>query len=258
MSAQIFLTTDEILEILLAELPADVYASDYANDEDESRRSVSSSELRAHAELLSGLSENLESIYSDKFLQTVTEAGLILWEKDLFSTAQDSNLGFALRVQNLISKLRATGGISLPAITSIIAGILGGLDFEVLPYSGQAGVGAWVLDGSALDQGTWLAKIDPIMGARTEGGLIPLDCSFDYADEGLTAQDLLDIQETAYKYEVRIYGNASAATLSLLDQRLTQLEPARSTHVIRNNQISGPGVLANYIAATPDFQRFRL
>lgn len=257
MSAPIFLKTDEFLEILLSELPQGVYAGDYANDPDPAKRSVSSSELRAICAYLEIASDNLSVIYSDKFLSTVTADGLLAWEKDFFTVAQDSTLPLELRRQNLLSKIRSTGGISLPAIRSVAAGILDPIPFDLLPYSGQAGIGAWVLGASQLGIGTWLTELDPIMGARTEGGLEPLDCALDYEAEGLTEEQLTSIQKTAYTYEIRIYGNASAQTLALLNMRLTQLEPAMSTHVIRNNQIAPSGDFSGYIASTPEFARLR-
>lgn len=258
MSAPIFLTTDEFMLILLSELPDGVYANDYANDPDVTRRSVSSSEFRALATLLDNLSQNLQLIYSDKFLSTVTAAGLSEWENDFFTTAQDATLSVDTRRQNLISKLRATGGISLPAIQSIVAGILGDIPFDLLPYSGQASIGAWILGQSLLGASTWLSALDPVVGARNDHGYVPLDCSLNYAADGLTADQLASIQTTAYTFEIRIYGNASAQTLALLDSRLTQLEPAFSTHVIRNNQVEGPSDTTAYVAATPQFARLRL
>ena len=258
MSAAIFLTTNEFLEILISELPEGLYATDFANDDDVSRRSVSSSELRAHASLLGTLSTNLATIYNDKFLSTVTADGIGRYEQDYFSSAQDASMSFALRVQNVISKLRANGGISLPAMTAIVSGVLGGIDFDLLPYSGQAGIGAWVFEGSALDVGTWLSDIDPIMGARTENGLVPLDCSLDYTDEGLTADDLARIQAVAYTYEIRIYSTVSDATISLLDRTLTLLEPAFATHIIRNGQMRPNLINADYIKSYPEFTRLHL
>lgn len=258
MALPVFLTTDEFLSILQSELPDGVYPTDLADDTNADNRSYSSSELRAIATVLANASANLALINDDKFLSTVTADGLIAYEKDYFATAQDSTLSTQVRVQNLISKIRATGGISFTAIKSVVAGTLGSIPFDLLPYSGQAGVGAWILGTSQLGYGTWLAALDPLIGARTENGLVPLDCSLNYAGEGLTAAQLAAIQTTAYAYEVRIYGNASAAVLSLLDMRLTQLEPARSTHVIRNNQTYGPADFSAYEASTPEYARLRI
>lgn len=242
MSAQFFLNVEQVLDILMAELPANVYASDRADDPDFNKRSYSSSELRAHAQVFANLYENLLAINSDKFISTVTLEGLSNWEKELFASAQDSMQPYVVRQQNLLAKYRASGGISLPAIASVVHGILDpvGLAFDILPFCGQSNgmiQGAWLLGISALGLDTFLALRDPLFGAQQDQ--TPLDCDLDYAAAGITAQDLLEIQVTAYTYEVKIYGVADAATLALLDQQLTALEPARSTHVITNNA-SGP------------------
>ena len=104
-----------------------------------------------------------------------------------------------------------------------------------------------LLDFSILDVGTFLSFRDPLSGARRD--MTPLDCSLDYAAAGLTAQDLLDIQATAYTYEVRIYGHADTATLALLDKRLTESEPARSTHVLINDaQVISPDIMDAWLS----------
>jgi hypothetical protein len=240
MSAPIFPDIELTLDILMGELPEGVYAEDRADDPNVDRRSYSSSELRAAAQVVADLYGNLADIYADKFANTVTPEGISSWEHDLFDTAQDSSLPFSQRKQAVLAKVRAIGGISLPAIKAIVDGILTplGLAFEILPFSGQSNgvdTGAWILESSLLGFGTYLAGIDPILGVPRDGILTPLDCSLDYAAAGLTHQQLLDIQSTAYTYEVRIFGNASASTLALLDKQLTSSEPARSTHVIMNN-----------------------
>lgn len=240
MSKPLFLNTDQILSVLMAELPDGVYAEDRADHADPAERSYSSSELRAHAQVLANLYENLLAINSDKFLTTVTEDGLAAWEKNLFIEAQDASKPYAIRQQNLIAKYRANGGISLPAIQSIVAAILDplGLPFQILPYCGQSnGVinGAWVLDESSLGLSTWLAALDPLNGTGLGAGETPLDCDLDYGAAGITQSELVEIQQTAYTYEVQIFGNADSSTLFLLDKQLTAFEPARSAHVISNN-----------------------
>jgi hypothetical protein len=229
MTKQYFPTVEEILSIILAELPAGVFAEDLADDPNENLRSYSSSELRAHAQLLADAYENLFDINRDKFITTATSQGLTKWEKGLFATAQDSSLTDEQRRQNLLAKLRSAGGINYPTIRNIVAGVLGSLDFDILPYSGSYG-GAWILDESSLGLNTWLSKIDPLYGYL-------LDNALDYTSAGITQQMMIDMQEVAYTYEVRIYGNADASTLANLDSQLTQFEPARSTHIIRNNYV---------------------
>lgn len=240
MTAPFFPDVEQILTILMGELPEGVYATDRADDPNPDNRSNSSSELRTQSQMLANLYANLETIYLDKFATTVTSTGIGSWEKDFFSAAQDQALGFATRQQNLIAKIRANGGISLPAIANVVHAILDpvGLTFDILPLSGQNNgtvYGAWILGLSELGLDTYLAQLDPLIGTGLGVGQTPLDCSLNYAAAGLTAEQLLEIQATAYTYEVRIYGTADANTLAVLDKQLTALEPARSTHIIRNN-----------------------
>jgi len=235
-----FPDVEQVLRILMDELPDGVYATDLANDPDTSKRSYSSSELRAAAMMFADLYSNLEQVNDDKFITTVTHEGLTPWEKELFAAAQDGSQPDSIRQQNLLAKIRANGGISLPAITAVVAGILTpvGLPFEIIAWDGPASdgtTGGWILDVSPLDQGTYLGLIDPLLGATREPGIVPLDCNLDYAAAGITQQEMQDIQKTAYTYEVKIYGHADANTLALLDKQLTELEPARSTHVITND-----------------------
>jgi len=183
---------------------------------------------------------NLEIIDLDKTATTVTVTGIGRWEKEFFQEPQDGSLTFIQRQQNLLAKIRASGGISLPAISSIIHAILDpvGLTFDILPFNGcsnPALTGAWILEVSSLDFDTYLGLMDPLLGAGRDPGITPLDCSLDYAAAGLTLQEMRDIQATAYTYAVIIHGTADAATLALLDRKLTESEPARSTHVIINN-----------------------
>lgn len=237
--APYFLNTEEFLDVFLGELPAGVYATDRANNPNPLKRSYSSAEFRAHANILSDLSEQALAVYQNFFITTLQPDGIGQWEIDFFGSIQDGSQSFDQRKQNLFAKYRATGGISLPYISSIIEGILGpkGLTYAILPLSGQTNddgdTGAWILGYSSLGQNTYLAALDPLVGERQD--LTPLDCSMDYAAAGLTIDQLHDIQATAYTYEVRIYGDADNATIAALDAALTKYEPARSTHIIMNN-----------------------
>jgi hypothetical protein len=238
MASPIFPSVEQVLDILMSEIPDGPYAKDRADDPDPDNRSYSSVELRAHSQMIANAYSNLQDVYSNKFITTVTPDGLADWEKDLFASAQDSNLPFSTRQQNLIAKIRAQGGISLPAIQNVISAILTplGLPFQILPYGGEYNgtqYGVWVFEYSELGLDTYLGDLDPVIGARRD--MTPLDCALNYEAAGLTAQQLAEIQATAYTYEVQIYGDASAATLALLDKQLTAQEPARSTHIITNN-----------------------
>ena len=240
MALNLFPNAEQILDILLGEIPPGVFAEDRADSPDESQRSYSSSELRVWSQQIADLYENLQKVENNKFIVTADVIGLTQWEKELFSTAQDSNQSVTDRRQNLLAKLRSSGGISLEAILSVIHGILDpvGLPFELLTWCGSSNgavTGAWILDVSALGLDTYLGTLDPLNGTGLGLGLTPLDCRLDYVAAGLTLDEMIEIQETAYMYEIDIYGNADAATLALLDRQLTALEPARSSHIIRNN-----------------------
>lgn len=245
MSAPFFPNVEQLLDILFSELPDGVYATDRADDPDPSKRSNSSSELRAHCMMLAQLYANLQTIDLDKSATTVTPSGIGRWEGDFFSSPPDTSIGFAARQARLIQKIRANQGISFPAIYNIIFNLLNplGLAFDLVPHNcGNPGnfTGVWILGVSILSYDTYLGLLDPLIGAGRGAGITPLDCNLDYAAAGLTADQLLMIQQTAYTYEVRIYGTADAATLATLDSLLTEFEPARSTHIITNNA-SPPG-----------------
>lgn len=246
MTAQFFPNVEQILDILMAEMPAGVYAEDRADNPDTTKRSVSSSEIRAHAQLFANLYDNLDTISSDKFVSTVTAGSLARWEADLFSEPQDPTQSFAVRQANLLAKLRLIRGINYASIFSIVDGILTplGLPFSIFQFNGcgqgQNPGGGWILSVSALGLSTYLAAGDPLLGAGRDPGITPLDCNLNYAAAGITAQQLADIQATAYTYGVQIYGIADAATLAALDAALTKFEPARSTHIITNNAVPPP------------------
>ena len=224
---------EKLVDLFLSELPEGVFAEDRADNPDPAKRSLSSSDIRAQMQILADVYANLSAIFDDKFANTVTLGGAARWEKELFPDAQDSSQPLSVRHANLVSKIRASGGISSSVIHDIIDGLLApaGLTFDLVTFWGQNG-GAWLFEESPVDVCTYLASMDPLRGASTGA---PLDCSLNAVAAGLTAAQVAEIQETAYTYEVRIYGNASSDLLSRLDRMLTQFEPARSTHKIFNN-----------------------
>lgn len=229
----IFLNVEQILDAFFRQLPPGQFADDRADNVDPMKRSLSSSELRSQAAVLATAYGNLEAIFNNKFITYADETGLARWEKDLFAEAIDRSKPIELRRADAKAKFNANGGISYDAIRAILDPMFLaiGLEYELVCWCGLFG-GAWILDESQLDVETYLSLMDPLLGAA---GPAPLDCDLDYSAAGLTAQNLEDIQRTAYTYEVRIFGNASADFLARLNIILTQSEPARSTHYLYNN-----------------------
>jgi hypothetical protein len=229
-----FPTLEELFDLFVSELPPEMFAQDRADSTDPTQRSISSSDIRAQMTLTSNAYLNLLNIYSDKFISTLTTSGIIKWEKLLFAAAQDSTQTTDVRIANLLTQYRATGGINYVAIYNVVQAILGpsGLSFALVAWSGYNN-GAWQLEIAGLDVGTYLSTIDPLLGVQS--GYAPLDCSLNYAAANLTLQQAQDIQIVAYTYEVRIFGIADAGTLARLDNQLTKSEPARSTHIIMND-----------------------
>lgn len=175
MSNPIFPNIEQILNIILGELPANVFASDRADNTDISKRSYSSSELRAHAQIYGNLYLNLLDIYLNKFITTVQPDQISNWESDLFQNPVDSSLSFEQRVLNLLTKYRMTGGISYSYIYNLVSSILTpkGLPFIINVYGGLP-QGAWMLDYSPLDTNTYLSDISPLAGNII--GQYDLDC----------------------------------------------------------------------------------
>lgn len=236
MSNPLFPNIEQVLNILLGELPKNVFSQDRADSDNVDKRSYSSSELRSHAQLLANIYKNLQDVYLDKTISTVQPDGLSSWEMDLFSSAQNGARSFTDRQINLISKYRAQGGISYSYIYNIVHNLLNpkGLGFDLITYTGIGGSrsAAWRLGLSALGANTYLAEADPLIGAVIGN---PTNCT--NSTSTLTTDQLRKIRETAYTYAVWIYGGADASTLSTLDAMLTQAEPGGSTHVIVNNAV---------------------
>lgn len=306
MAQPFFPGIEEVMTILMGEIPSGPYATDRADDPNPDNRSYSSSEIRAHAQVFANLYANLQEIEQNKFLTTVQLSGIGYWEKDLFSQAVDASLPFETRKANAIAKYRAQGGLSYPYIKGIVSGILTpqGLAFDIVTYNCQnaaGGDGAWILDLTELEVGTYLASADPLLGtdqsqpyilgcdailnlhgtvtsgsptitAITDTSAIEVGAQIvavgfvagttvlsvsahsitvsanssathtledlqiqNYWAAGLDTEEFESIQETAYTFELRIYGTADAVTLSELDNLLSQNEKATVTHIIQNN-----------------------
>lgn len=220
-----FATTEQIFDLIASELPENMFSQDRADNPDYTKRSVSSAEIRAYAQLIEDLYTNLKAIYDDQTILTASETAIPRWEKMLFAESQDSGQSYQVRVSNLVSKIRANGGISFQVIYDILSGLFvgTGLAFDLVTLNGNNG-GAWILDESILDVSTYLSEIDPINYAN-------LGCDFSSYPPGVLEQ----VQRVAYTYQVRVYGHANDALIARINQVCTDFEPARSTHEILND-----------------------
>lgn len=185
MANLFFLGIEECVTIVMGEFPRGVYATDRADNPDTDLRSYSSSEIRTVAQIYANLYSNLEDIWENKFISLVQPDEIGNWEVDLFGSPQDASLPFLTRQQNLLTKYRATGGLSYPYINNLISSILTplGLSFLLAPYCGMP-AGAWRLDVTPLDEETYLAEEDPINGAIV--GMYDLDCNAQILTIGTT------------------------------------------------------------------------
>lgn len=252
-----FLTQSEVYRMIQRELPAGVYATGSATG------SYTCADDGAFSQVIETLYSNLSTIYDNYFPGYCLER-IADWEITVFGVVGSAFVGVTERKQNVLDKLQEEAGISIPVITDKIARTfakedlisqgssvatpdwlldLNYLDVDtyvgfrdpLVPFStlqfdlvSWACGGGWILDESALDVDTYLSGLDPARG-------VGLDCDLNYAALGLSADDLLQIQATAYTYEVRIHGTADQTFLDYLDAQLKQIEPARATHYIYNN-----------------------
>lgn len=256
----LFLSRDQLYRLLQRELPEGVYPDGPAS------AYYSTADMSAIAGLLETAYTNLSDIYDNYFPQFAVDK-LADWEVKVFGAPSNSLKSVAERQQEVLDHIRAENSISYDSIFAQLVNIFARADlieedntvvtpdwlldfnelevdtylgfrdplvphvsltFALVTWNGCQGGGAWILEESELDSDTYLSAMDP---NRAHG----LDCSLNYVAAGITQAQLTEIQETAYTYEVRITGTAEQIFLDYLDQQLTLIEPARSTHVIYNN-----------------------
>lgn len=254
-----FLARPQLYRILQRELPSDVYADGSPS------AFFSTADMDSVAQVIADSYSNLHTIYLDEF-PTTTEARISDWELKVLGAVGNALFDLDTRKANVLARLREQRGISVPIIESkldpvfAIADIIdenatvvvpswllevngylevddyiafrdppsseGGLTYQLVEWCHSPG--AWILDVSELEVSTYLSFKDPLYSTG-------ITCALNYAALGLTAQDLADIQATAYTYEIRIIGTAGTNFLNYLDALLDRIEPARSTHFIYNN-----------------------
>lgn len=226
----LYLSRETIYRIIQRELPEDCYPDGAPTGY------FSTSDSYATAKVLETAYANLHRIYDNYFPNYANERQAD-WEYTVFGYQLDSALTLLQRQQLVESKLRSQNTIRQSDLLAAIYTVIDqSIVVELLPWSGKFNgirTGAWILGQSPLGYSTFLGGRSAIWG--TQKAHTPLDCSLNAAAAGITQQDVTDIQNTAYTYEVRIFANLTSAQLSAIDTALNSAEAARDRHVLINN-----------------------
>lgn len=222
-----FLTREIIFKAIQRELPEDVYAQGSPS------AFFSTADSDSVAQVIANAYSRLNIIYDNYFPQT-SEERIVDWEIAVFGEAQDPSLSLSVRRSRILIQLQTLLTMSIPDIKSIILSVIGTdklIDIRVWGCES----GGWMLDFSPLDEGTFLTSMFLISGVFNPGL-----CNMTAAELGMTDQQLLDWKRDAYTYEVIIYNyTLTADERTRLDAKLNIYEPARSGHVITDNQVVG-------------------
>ena len=220
-----FPTESDLFNILQIEAPEGVYPQGAPS------AYFSTADNDSIASIVATAYQNAAVIYNNFWPQTLNVSPangekINDWEIKIFGSIQDTTQTLQVRINNILAKIRNKPAISLTYVAAIVANILAvsGVAYDILEWGSDTG--GWVLDFSQLEINTFLNP-----------GRV-FDLAFG------SSGDLADDQQTAYTYEIRIYGTIPDVTYQLLDSTLTKIEPARSTHVITqglnpNDELNG-------------------
>lgn len=214
-----FLNASELYRLIQRELPEDAYPDGPPN------AFLSTAESYAEAKVFESAYSNLSRIYENYFVQSADEK-LSDFEIKYFGQYIGQNLSIEDRRSKILAKVRSPIGLTKAEMRLITSQVVPmGTDFEVVEW-GCEDYG-WVLDESQLEISTVLNGGPSWMTSGADA------CSKSAADFGISEDDLEDIQEMAYTYEIRIYGTTLDPKIkSKLDSALLAGEPARSRHII--------------------------
>lgn len=219
-----FLSKSEIYNIIQRELPENTYATTRKPQE-----FYTTSDDDAVAKVFESIYQLSERIYDNYWPQSAVEK-LSDWEVFVFGEVDDTNATIAERRDRILTKIRSRKGITVQDIIDIVYTVIGSdKNVEIIEKGCESGV--WILGKSRLSRSTFLG-ISSVQGGVT----IPSDfdpCMQDPSEIGLTPEELKQLQDQAYSYEVRIIGyDATEQEREKLDFELTRFEPARSAHKI--------------------------
>ncbi len=251
--APYFPTTYDLYRVLQRELPPGAYLDGAAT------AGYSTADMYAVASIISARYDNLQIVYNNEFAQSAVEY-LDEWETTYFGSPINAASGTAQRQQALLAKIRAMPSITLWAVlTTVVSYLPIGVYAQVVPVgcgSGPTSGAGWVLNVSRLGSTTILgwgnygttAQLNNPNGldycALINGGtgtgwrLNQSQLGINTVLTGLnTYQTISAIQAKAYTYLIRIFDyQLTGAALQAMLLAVTAAEPARSTHILQQNQ----------------------
>lgn len=246
---------NDIYRVLQRELPEGVYLDGAAT------AGYSTADMYATALTVANVYAALNIIYLNEFPQTADEY-IDEWEIKLFGSAINSMQTLDNRRAALLRKIRAIPSITLwQILTTVVSYLPMGVYAQVVSLGCSAGGGGgWVLGVSHLSSETilgWADSVtlnnpnnldlcDLVSGSGWRLGASQLDISTILSGPN-SYQNISQVQAKAYTYEVRIFEYAlTGAPLQAMLLAITAQEPARSAHIVRQNQS-----LAQYALTVP-------
>lgn len=203
--------------------------------------------MDAKAKTLETAYSNLSRIYENYFPQSADER-IDDWLVKMFGTTL-GNLTLDEKRAKVIAKIRAQPRINLWEILTLVAGYLPeGKYVQIIEYCNQA-QSSWVLDESQLGLNTifdlpikfadlgvpsdqWCKYVSSLQWRLGEG---QLGTQTALAPETLYV-DVTNVQKQAFIYEIRIFETALVgADLQSMEREVVKAEPARSSHITRQN-----------------------
>jgi hypothetical protein len=234
-----FLQPNDLYRILQRESPPNLYPDGQPS------QFFSTADQYSVASVLGDAYANQEEVY-DNYFPTVTVDNLPDFEFLYFGYNLDSTLTIDQRRVLLLNKIRTKRRTTPQDIIDVIYTIIDpSIPVEILEWNGNFNgtrYGAWILGVSTLGIDTFLSGRAPIYGAQLDKA--PLDCDLDVAAAGITEEDLINIQDTAFTYTVNIGVTLDVQTLTMLDSALNAAEGASRRHFINAS--------AGYLLEEPD------
>lgn len=236
-----FLSQNTIYRLLQRELPEGVYPDGAPN------QFYSTASIDAKAKVIAGAYSNLERIDANNFPQTADER-IDDWLIKMFGVTS-GGLTLAQKRARTIEKIRKQPKINLWEVLTLVTGFVPvGTYVQIVEWCGRKG-GSWQLDVSTLgvqtilgfgvgymdfvsDPTTWCSFVSNL---NWRLGFSELNTNTELAADDLY-KNVTYVQLDAYNYEVRIFGyTLSAEDLATVEREISKAEPARSTHIIRQN-----------------------